>query len=82
MATSKKILPLPGSNANELGEPSPWIQKEIPAPDYPGAFGNRDPRAPDEMSRLSPEPYPGSGVPGEPWKSPPAPAPRRLRRDS
>jgi len=78
---AKPILPQPGSNPNELGAPSPWIRQEVPEADYPGALkAARDPRTPEEMSNLSPEPaYPGQH-PHEPWKSAPAPAPRRFRR--
>lgn len=79
----KAVLPSPGSNANEQGAPSPWPQQEIPAGGYPGAIPNRaDPRNNSEIGLDKPDPFPGSGVPGEPWKSPPSPAPRRLRRDA
>jgi hypothetical protein len=79
---AKPILPQPGSNANEPGTPSLWTQREVPVGSYPGAIpNNRDPRSMSEIGLGAPEEVPGSGVPGEPWKSVPSPAPRRLRRD-
>ena len=87
MATSKRpILPLPGSNANEPGAPSPWTNTPTAADDVPGMPPrDRDPRSlSDGIVLQAPKDdyeYPGSGVPGEPWKPAPAPTARRLRRD-
>ena len=87
MATSKRsILPPPGSNANEPGAPSPWPNKPTAPDDYPGAPPQeRDPRSLSEgivVKAPIDDTYPGSGVPGEPWKPAPAPTARRLRRDA
>jgi hypothetical protein len=79
---AKPILPLPGSNANETGAPSPWDPKEIPEPDYPGAPKNTDPRTLFEGTPVDNVEIPGSRPPNEPWRSAPAPTPRRLRRDA
>lgn len=79
---SKPILPLPGSNANEQGAPSPWPGQATSPDDVPGMpSATRDPRTPGEMSNVAPEPYPGSGQVNEPWQPAAAPAPRRLRRE-
>lgn len=83
-----KTVKLPSPTGNEQGStPSEtWTEQERPQPDYAAPSNTRDPRDnakdvqgldPDETRKI-----PGSGVPGEPWKSPPAPPPRRLRRDS
>jgi hypothetical protein len=78
-------LPSPGPNDQGATPPKTWEQEEIKQDAYPGMLDASDPR---ELSSKGPpnletqQDYPGSGVPGEPWTSAPAPPPRRRRRDA
>lgn len=47
---------------------------------YVGAPQQTD-RATVQLAPAASAPYPGSGMPGEPWKRPDAPEARRLRRE-
>jgi hypothetical protein len=82
---SKPILPLPGSNANEPGAPSPWPNTATSPDDVPGMPPrDKDPRslsAGTNVQAPTDDSYPGAGMPGEPFKQAPAVTPRRLRRD-
>jgi hypothetical protein len=81
----KPILPLPGSNANEPGAPSPWTNTPSSADDVAGMPPReRDPRSLSEgigVQAPIDDTYPGAGVPGEPLKQAPAVTASRLRRD-
>ncbi len=74
----KGILPGPQTPQGTGPAESPWIQKEIPAAGYPGSA----PPYATTATIPAQTPYPGSGVPGEPWSPPASPTPRRLRRDA
>jgi hypothetical protein len=84
---AKPILPLPGSTRFDPGPESPWTNTPSAADDVPGMPPRaKDPRSLSEGIALdtsrADDKYPGSGFVTDPWKSPPAPTPRRLRRDS
>jgi hypothetical protein len=85
--TIKKVtLPSPGPNDQGNSPSETWTPAEPAQVDYAAPSPTRDPRDnskdvlgldPDESRKI-----PGSDTPDQPWKSPPAPPPRRLRRDS
>jgi hypothetical protein len=77
-----RTVKLPTPTGNEGSTPQPWSEEERPQLDYPGAPRGKDPSDNSkDVVRSEPEDFPGSGVPGEPWKGAPAPPARRLRRD-
>ncbi len=86
MAAVKKVT-LPSPTGNEQGStpPKTWEQEEIAQPEYAAPSNKKDPtdNAKDIMGLDEDEArkIPGSEAPDQPWKSPPSPAPRRLRRD-